>query len=93
MILPGETEAGSAGTRPCRGLAGRAHRDDVSRSGSSRFPLLPNHIGSVDPHALKIPAQRAEFYSLTDFALSPFQAEPGQYLESPALRLLQLSSI
>ena len=27
--LPGETEAGSAGKQPCRGIARRAHRDDV----------------------------------------------------------------
>jgi len=35
-------------------------------------------IGSVDPNALKIHARRAE-YSLTESALSPFQAEPTQY--------------
>jgi len=28
MILPGETEAGTAGTQPCRGISRRAHRDD-----------------------------------------------------------------
>jgi hypothetical protein len=39
-----------------------------------------NHIGSVDPDALKIPARRAE-YSLTESAVSPFQAEPRQYLK------------
>ena len=36
-----------------------------------------DHIGSVDPHALKIPARRAE-HSLTESALSPFHAEPTQ---------------
>jgi len=36
-----------------------------------------DHTGSVDPDALKIPARRVE-YSLTDSALSPFQAEPTQ---------------
>ena len=39
--------------------------------------LQEDHIGSVDPHALKIPARRAE-YSLAESALSPFQAEPSQ---------------
>ena len=29
MTLPGETEAGSAGMQPCRGIAWWAHRDDV----------------------------------------------------------------
>ena len=58
MILPGETEAGSAGMHPCRGIAWRAHRDDVER-GSSPFALfLKKHIGSVDPYALKIPAPK-----------------------------------
>jgi len=34
-------------------------------------------IGSKDPHALKIPARRAE-YSLRENVASPFQAEPAQ---------------
>ena len=43
-----------------------------------RFRALQrDHIGSVDPHALKIPARRAE-YSLTESALSPVQTEPTQ---------------
>ena len=37
-----------------------------------------DHIGSVDPHALKIPAGRAE-YSLAEIALSPFQPEPAHF--------------
>jgi len=36
-------------------------------------------IGSVDLDALKIPARKAEF-SLTENALTPFQAEPRQDL-------------
>ena len=54
MTLPGETEAGSAGMQPGRGIAWRAHRDDVER-GSLPFALFPIHIGSVDPYALKNP--------------------------------------
>jgi hypothetical protein len=34
MNLPGETEAGSAGRQPCRGITGRAHRADVQPRGS-----------------------------------------------------------
>jgi hypothetical protein len=34
MNLPGETEAGSAGRQPCRGITGRAHRADVQQRGS-----------------------------------------------------------
>jgi len=37
----------------------------------------PSSIGSKDPHALKIPARRAE-YLLTENVASPFQAEPAQ---------------
>ena len=58
MTLPGETEAGSAGMQPCRGIAWWAHRDDVAGRGSSPFALFPKHIGSVDPYALKIPAPK-----------------------------------
>ena len=38
MNLPGETEAGSAGMQPCRGIIWRAHRADayVVRERSSR---------------------------------------------------------
>ena len=33
MNLPGETEAGSAGMQPCRGIIWRAHRADVQQRG------------------------------------------------------------
>jgi hypothetical protein len=78
MTLPGKTEAGSAGMQPCRGIAWWAHRDDVHGRGSFPFALFPKHIGSKDPYALKIPAQRAE-YLLTESELSPFHAEPAQF--------------
>ncbi|MGI8960366.1 MAG: hypothetical protein ACR2IV_11515, partial [Bryobacteraceae bacterium] len=42
-----------------------------------------NHIGSVDPDALKIPARRAES-TLTEYARLPFHAEPGQYANDTA---------
>ena len=85
MTLPGETEAGSAGRQPCRGIAWWAHRDD-DWSAEVLLPRSPkNHIGSVDPYALKIPARRAEF-TLTENARIPFHAEPGQNL-SPSVRL------
>ena len=74
MILPGETEAGTAGTQPCRGISRWAHRND-ERGRESSFLRRPTSIGSKDPHALKIPARRAE-YSLTENVASPFQAEP-----------------
>jgi hypothetical protein len=77
MNLPGETEAGTAGTQPCRGIARWAHRDDEQGAEVSLLRSSRNRIGSVDPDALKIPARRAE-YSLTESALSPFQAEPTQ---------------
>ena len=50
----------------------------ASRGGRScRNRCGKNHIGSVYPAALKIPARRAE-YSLTGDASSPFHAEPAQ---------------
>jgi hypothetical protein len=84
MALPGETEAGSAGTQPCRGIAWRAHRDEAGERGSRLSRSSQNHIGSKDPHALKIPARRAEC-SLTGNARFPFQAEPEQILKRSLL--------
>jgi hypothetical protein len=74
MTLPGETEAGTAGTQPCRGISRWAHRDD-ERGREDSFLRRPTSIGSKDPHALKIPARRAE-YLLTENVASPIQAEP-----------------
>ncbi len=76
MILPGETEAGSAGMQPCRGIPWRAHRDDDRKRGNQLLALRFPIIGSKDPDALKIPARRAEF-TLTENASSPFHAEPA----------------
>jgi hypothetical protein len=71
MNLPGETQAGSAAMQPCRGVARRAHRDD-EREREDSFLRRPTSIGSKDPHALKIPARRAE-YSLTENVASAFR--------------------
>ena len=76
MILPGETEAGSAGMQPCRGIPWRAHRDDDRKRGNQLLALRFPIIGSKDPDALKIPARRAEF-TLTENASSPFHAGPA----------------
>src|ERR1035437_5442835 len=77
MILPGKTEAGSAGMQQCRGIAWWAHRDDDQRRGNQLLALRSPIIGSKDPDALKISARRAEF-TLMENASSPFHAEPGQ---------------
>jgi len=87
MALPSETEAGSAETQPCRGIAWWAHRDDENgRCGHCPAPR-PTLIGSKDPHALKIPARRAE-YLLTENALSPFHAEPEHDEQKKTLQLV-----
>ena len=77
MALPGETEAGSAGKQPCRGIARRAHRDDDHGRGTHLSRSSQNPIGSKDPDALKIPARRAAS-TLTRSARSPVPAEPAQ---------------
>ena len=82
MALPGETEAGSAGKQPCRGIARRAHRDDDHGRGSPLSRSSPNPIGSIDPDALKIPARRAAS-TLTRSARSPVPAEPAQLQHHP----------
>jgi hypothetical protein len=47
MILPGETEAGFAGTQPCRGLAWWAPRNDEWQRRKLFLALLlnPRRIG------------------------------------------------
>ncbi len=90
MILPGETEAGSAGMQPCRGIAWRAHRDDDRKRGLHSPALLSTFIGSKDPDALKIPARRAEF-TLTEDASSPVHAEPEHRLLQEAIEARRAS--
>jgi len=74
MILPGETEAGTAGTQPCRGIAPWAHRDgERGREGS--LLRRPTSIGSKDP-CLENPRPAGAEPTLTENAASPFQDEP-----------------
>ncbi len=78
MTWPGETEAGSAGTQPCPGIARWKLIGDDERRAASTAPFFPSYIGSDRfPHALKIPARSAE-YSVEKFGLTPIHAEPGQ---------------
>ena len=70
MTLPGETEAGSAGMQPCRGITWWAHRDDVGARKLAFRALPQNHIGSVDPYALKIPAPRGGILTNGERSLS-----------------------
>ncbi len=74
MILPGETEAGTAGTQPRRGIPRWAHRDD-ERGREDSFLRPPNLHRIERPPCLENPRPRAEF-SLTENVASPFQAEP-----------------
>src|SRR5215813_1567278 len=76
MTLPGETEAGSAGMQPCRGITWWAHRDDDRSAEPSRPRSSNNHIGSVDPDALKIPAPKGRNTNQQWDAPPPFHAEP-----------------
>src|SRR5664279_5721062 len=78
MTLPGETEAGSAGMHPCRGIAWWAHRDDVAGRGSSPFALCPRTHRIGRPLCLENPRPEGAEYSLTESAPSPLHAEPEQ---------------
>src|ERR1035437_9705441 len=78
MTLPGETEAGSAGMQPCRGIAWWAHRDDVAGRGSSPFALYPKTHRIGRPLCLENPRPEGAEYSLTESELSPLHAEPAQ---------------
>jgi len=74
MILPGETEAGTAGTQPCRrdipvGLIETMNGGVRARSCAAQPP------SDRKTPCLENPRRRAE-YSLTENVASPFQAEP-----------------
>jgi hypothetical protein len=56
MILPGETEAGTEGTQPCRGISGWAHRDD-ERGREDSFLRRPTFHRIERPHASKTPPE------------------------------------
>jgi hypothetical protein len=74
MILPGETEAGTAGRNHAEGYPGGLI--ETMNGGV----LAPPNLHRIErPHALKIPVRRAE-YSLTENVASPFQAEPRHVL-------------
>lgn len=47
----------------------------INERGSFPFRARQRSIGEIDPHALKIPARRAES-TLTENARSPISAEP-----------------
>ena len=78
MILPGETEAGSAGMQLGRGIAWRAHRDDVER-GSSPFALNPNSDRIGRPLCLENPRPEGAEHLLPVERFSPLHAEPEHY--------------
>jgi hypothetical protein len=77
MILPGKTEAGSAGMQPCRGTARWAHRDDAGERGKALFALFLKTHRIERPRYLENPRPKGGIYQLTENAPSPFQAEPG----------------
>src|ERR1035437_7476340 len=90
MTLPGETEAGSAGMQPCRGIAWWAHRDDVAGRGSSPFALYPKTHRIGRPLCLENPRPEGAEYSLTESELSPLHAEPAHVGVCVCLRQLVL---
>jgi len=75
-MSPGETEAGSAGKQPCRGIARWKLIQTMRRVGGSDPParFLPSSEDRF-PHALKIHAPRGN-YSLTQTGFTPIPAEP-----------------
>ena len=68
MTLPGETEAGSAGMQPCRGIAWWAHRDDVAWARKFAFRALPKTHRIGRPLCLENPRPEGAEYSLTESA-------------------------
>jgi hypothetical protein len=89
MIWPGEMEAGTAGTQPCRGIARWAHRDD-ERGREDSFLRRPTSIGSKDPQCLENPRPAGAESTLTENVASPFQAEPRHFIYLHLPRLLSV---
>ena len=85
MTLPGETEAGSPGMQPCRGIAWWAHRNDVMERGSSPFALYPKPHRIGRPQCLENPRPEGAEYSFAESAPSPLHAEPEHILHVPIL--------
>src|SRR5262249_15943664 len=84
MTLPGETEAGSAGMQPCRGIAWWAHRDDVER-GCSPLALSPKTYRIGKPPCLENPNPTNGKHLLTVERPAPFHAEPEHENESSSV--------
>lgn len=55
LSVPGEAEAGSAGTQPRRGIARWAHRNDEKGARSCDFALHRRSHRTIDPHASENP--------------------------------------
>ena len=55
LRVPGEAEAGSAGTQPRRGIARWAHRDDEKGARSCDFALHRRSHRTIDPDASENP--------------------------------------
>ena len=55
IARPGETEAGTAGKQPCRGISWWAHRDDDQERGTPYSAPVPKPYRIERPHALKNP--------------------------------------
>src|SRR6202043_1691615 len=80
IIAPSETEAGSAGRQPCRGITWRVGQNIDRQRGNRRSALPSILISLIDPNALKIPAPKGRNFYLTESARTPFSAEPEQKL-------------
>src|SRR5579871_6319072 len=78
MTVPGETEAGSAGKQPRRGIAWWAHRDDDRSAEELSSALFPKAHRIGRPPCLENPRPKGGILQLTEGARSPFHAEPGQ---------------
>ena len=72
----GETEAGSAGKQPCRGIT-RWKLIEADETGAASTVALTLPLIGFDrfPHALKIHVESAN-YCLTQTGVTPISAEP-----------------
>jgi hypothetical protein len=83
---PGETEAGSAGKQPCRGITWWAHPDDEPMAGRGHPRSAPASIGGIDPPCLENPIRpyrkcllrKRESCARPPHGRRPIRGDPGK---------------
>ena len=73
MTLPSETEAGSAGMQPCRGIAWWAHRDDEVQRENHPSRAVPMNLTTSSDRKTPMPCKsKADYGHDVHYRRTPF---------------------